>query len=82
MPTPRIGEAVVRVRAVAINHVDLDVRAGTARIPLTFLQILGREFAGEFAAIGDSARRSGNSYALFRERSIDRRTGESSIATQ
>ncbi len=55
MPTPGIGEAVVRVRAVGINHVDLDVRAGTARIPLTFPHILGREFAGEVAAIGDPA---------------------------
>ena len=54
-PTPGVGEAVVRVRAVGINHVDLDVRAGTSRIPLTFPHILGREFAGEIAAIGDPA---------------------------
>lgn len=54
-PTPGVGEAVVRVRAVGINHVDLDVRAGTSRIPLTFPHILGREFAGEVAAIGDQA---------------------------
>ena len=53
MPTPASGEAVVRVRAVGVNHVDLDVRAGTARIPLSFPHILGREFAGEVAAIGD-----------------------------
>ena len=52
-PTPGVGEAVVRVRAVGINHVDLDVRAGTSRIPLSFPHILGREFAGEVAAIGD-----------------------------
>ncbi|MFN0300369.1 MAG: zinc-binding dehydrogenase [Burkholderiales bacterium] len=54
-PTPGVGEAVVRVRAVGINHVDLDVRAGTSRIPLSFPHILGREFAGEVAAIGDAA---------------------------
>ena len=54
-PTPGVGEAVVRVRAVGINHVDLDVRAGTSRIPLSFPHILGREFAGEVAAIGDPA---------------------------
>ena len=54
-PTPGVGEAVVRVRAVGINHVDLDVRAGTSRIPVTFPHILGREFAGEVAAIGDQA---------------------------
>jgi NADPH:quinone reductase-like Zn-dependent oxidoreductase len=35
--------------------VDLDVRAGTSRIPLSFPHILGREFAGEVAALGDRA---------------------------
>lgn len=54
-PTPEVGEAVVRVRAVGINHVDLDVRAGTSRIPVSFPHILGREFAGEVAALGDRA---------------------------
>ncbi len=54
-PTPEAGEAVVRVRAAGINHVDLDIRAGTSRIPVTFPHILGREFAGEVAAIGDAA---------------------------
>jgi NADPH:quinone reductase-like Zn-dependent oxidoreductase len=52
---PAAGEALVRVRATGINHVDLDVRAGTSRIPLTFPHILGREFAGEIAALGGSA---------------------------
>ena len=54
-PAPGVGEAVVRVRAGGINHVDLDARAGTSRIPLTFPHILGREFAGEVAAIGGEA---------------------------
>jgi NADPH:quinone reductase-like Zn-dependent oxidoreductase len=50
-PAPKAGEALVRVRAVGINHVDLDHRAGTSRIPVTFPHILGREFAGEVAAL-------------------------------
>jgi NADPH:quinone reductase-like Zn-dependent oxidoreductase len=54
-PTPGAGEALVRVRAVGINHVDLDVRAGTSRIPLAFPHILGREFSGEIAAVADQA---------------------------
>ena len=54
-PAPGPDEAVVRVRAVGINHVDLDVRAGTSRIPLSFPHILGREFAGEVAALGGKA---------------------------
>ena len=31
-PIPGPGEALVRVRATGVNHVDLDVRAGTARV--------------------------------------------------
>jgi len=54
-PSPGAGEAVVRVRAVGINHVDLDHRAGTSRIPVVFPHILGREFAGEIAALGGKA---------------------------
>lgn len=54
-PTPGPGEALVRVRAVGVNHVDLDVRAGTARIPMQFPHILGREFAGEVASLGDAS---------------------------
>jgi NADPH:quinone reductase-like Zn-dependent oxidoreductase len=54
-PTPGAGEALVRVHAVGINHVDVDHRAGTSRIPVTFPHILGREFAGEVAALGDKA---------------------------
>jgi hypothetical protein len=30
-PVPKAGEALVRVRATGINHVDLDHRAGTSR---------------------------------------------------
>lgn len=63
MPTPRDGEALVRVRAVGVNHVDLDIRAGTSRIPVTFPHILGRESAGEIAAIGRSgASHSGDTF--------------------
>lgn len=54
-PTPGHGEALVRVRAVGVNHVDLDVRAGTARVPIQFPHILGREFAGEVASVGDAS---------------------------
>lgn len=54
-PVPQAGEALVRVRAVGINHVDLDHRAGTSRIPVTFPHILGREFAGEIAGLNGDA---------------------------
>lgn len=54
-PVPKAGEALVRVRAVGINHVDLDHRAGTSRIPVRFPHILGREFAGEVAALNGAS---------------------------
>lgn len=54
-PVPRAGEALVRVGAVGLNHVDLDMRAGTSRMPLALPHILGREFAGEVAALGAGA---------------------------
>ena len=54
-PVAGPGEALVRVRAVGVNHVDLDMRAGTARVPIQFPHILGREFAGEVAALGDAS---------------------------
>lgn len=51
VPVPGPGEALVRVRATGVNHVDIDVRAGTSRVPIRFPHILGREFAGEVAAL-------------------------------
>ncbi|HWI35327.1 MAG TPA: alcohol dehydrogenase catalytic domain-containing protein, partial [Burkholderiales bacterium] len=54
-PAPKPGEALIRVRAVGINHVDLDHRAGTSRIPVKFPHILGREFAGEVAGLNGAS---------------------------
>lgn len=51
-PLPGEGEVLIRVRSVGVNHFDLDIRAGTSRIPLDFPHILGMELAGEIAAIG------------------------------
>ena len=53
-PEPEPGEALVRVRAVGVNHVDLDIREGVSRFPISFPHILGIEFVGEVAAILDS----------------------------
>jgi NADPH:quinone reductase-like Zn-dependent oxidoreductase len=54
-PVPGPDQALVRVRATGVNHVDIDVRAGTSRVPIRFPHILGREFAGEIAALGGPA---------------------------
>lgn len=46
-PVARPGEVVVRVLACGVNHVDLDVRAGTSRFRIDLPRILGREISGE-----------------------------------
>ena len=51
-PVAGPGEVVVRVRACAINHVDIDIRNGSSRIPLTLPHILGMEFGGEIVELG------------------------------
>ncbi len=51
-PEPGPGEVVVRVQACGVNHLDLDIRAGTSRLPVSLPHILGREVAGEVVALG------------------------------
>lgn len=51
-PIPAAGEAVVRVRACGVNHLDLDLRGGISRVPVVFPHILGMEFSGEVVAVG------------------------------
>jgi NADPH:quinone reductase-like Zn-dependent oxidoreductase len=51
-PEPGPGEGLVRVRACAVNHVDVDMRNGSSRLPLTLPHTLGFEIAGEVAAVG------------------------------
>ena len=52
-PVPRSGEALIRVRACAVNHVDIDMRSGISRLPLELPHILGFEIAGDVEAVGD-----------------------------
>jgi NADPH:quinone reductase-like Zn-dependent oxidoreductase len=56
LPRPSKNEAVVRVRAAGVNHLDLDIRAGRSRLPIRLPHILGMEVAGEIAEIGDAVR--------------------------
>lgn len=53
-PKPAAGEVLIRVRACAVNHIDLDLREGVSRIPLTLPHTVGIEVAGEIAATGDT----------------------------
>jgi NADPH:quinone reductase-like Zn-dependent oxidoreductase len=51
-PVPGANEVLVRVRAVALNHLDLFVREGIPGINLTFPHIGGCDIAGEIEALG------------------------------
>jgi NADPH:quinone reductase-like Zn-dependent oxidoreductase len=50
-PEPRAGEVLVRVRAAALNHLDLWLRRGLP-IDTTMPHIGGSDIAGEVAAVG------------------------------
>lgn len=52
-PAPRAGEALVRVRACGINHLDLWVRRGLPGLRPEMPHILGNDIAGEVVAIGE-----------------------------
>jgi NADPH:quinone reductase-like Zn-dependent oxidoreductase len=53
-PGPR--EVRIRVRAVALNHLDLWVRRGMPHLHLSFPHRLGSDVAGEVDAVGPGAR--------------------------
>jgi NADPH:quinone reductase-like Zn-dependent oxidoreductase len=52
-PRPGPGEVLVRIRASALNHLDVDVRDGTSRFPVQFPHTLGVELAGDVEELGD-----------------------------
>ncbi len=52
-PAPSAGQALVRVRAVALNHIDLWVRGGLPRLRVRFPHTLGADIVGEIASLGE-----------------------------
>lgn len=58
-PVPRADEALVRVRACGINHLDLWVRAGLPGIEPEMPHILGNDIVGEIVAVGGAVRHLG-----------------------
>ncbi len=54
-PTAGPGQALVRVRACAVNPIDTYVRAGTVAMPLPVPFVVGSDLAGEVVAVGPGA---------------------------
>ena len=52
-PQPRSGEVLVRLKAAALNRLDLWVREGWPGIKLEYPHIPGADGAGEVAALGE-----------------------------
>ncbi|MEA2237816.1 MAG: hypothetical protein QOC81_2540 [Thermoanaerobaculia bacterium] len=52
-PLPRLGEAVVRVRAVALNHLDIWLRRGVPGHTFPLPMIPGSEVAGVIESVDD-----------------------------
>jgi NADPH:quinone reductase-like Zn-dependent oxidoreductase len=56
LPEPGPREVRVRVRAVALNHLDVWVRRGLPNLKLAYPHRLGCDIAGELDAVGPGAR--------------------------
>jgi NADPH:quinone reductase-like Zn-dependent oxidoreductase len=59
VPEPKIraNQILVRVRACALNHLDLFVRAGIPGMKFAMPHILGSDIAGEVVAVGELCER-------------------------
>jgi NADPH:quinone reductase len=56
-PEPGPGQVLVRVRATALNPIDLYIRSGVVAMPMSFPFISGADFAGTVEAVGPGATR-------------------------
>jgi NADPH:quinone reductase-like Zn-dependent oxidoreductase len=55
-PVARAGEVIVRVRACALNHLDLWVRRGIPGLTFPMPHIPGSDIAGEIASVGEGVK--------------------------
>ena len=63
-PVVREGEVLVRIRACALNHLDLWQRRGMERVRIPFPHISGADVAGELVEPGTSGLASGTRVML------------------
>jgi NADPH:quinone reductase-like Zn-dependent oxidoreductase len=71
-PEPRPGEAIVRVRACALNHLDLWNRRGMERVRFALPHILGADLAGEIVSTADGSMAPGRRVMVQPGRSCGR----------
>jgi NADPH2:quinone reductase len=56
-PQPKSGEVLVRIKAAALNPIDVYLRAGTINMPLPKPFVTGTDLAGTVEALGPGATR-------------------------
>ncbi|MDH4064906.1 MAG: zinc-binding dehydrogenase [Acidobacteriota bacterium] len=59
VPEPRTGEALVRVKAVSLNHLDLWQRRGLERVRIPFPHVSGADVSGVIEAAPDGSMAAG-----------------------
>lgn len=59
LPAPGPDEVLIEVLAVAVNHLDVDLRSGVARMPLRLPHVLGREIVGVVVEVGHDVHEHG-----------------------
>lgn len=52
-PKPGPGQVTVDIKACGLNHLDVDVREGISRFPVTLPHSLGIEVAGDISEVGE-----------------------------
>src|SRR5947208_1271645 len=57
VPVPGPGQILVRVRASALNPIDLYIRSGMVAMPMGFPHVIGADFAGTVEGLGPGATR-------------------------
>ena len=85
VPDPKINanQILVRVRACALNHLDLFVRAGIPGMKFAMPHILGCDIAGEVVETGSHAallQEKGLYYAMWRQQIGERKEQKKEVA--
>lgn len=56
-PIPAAGQVLIKVGAVAVNPIDIDIRSGAIPMPLHFPYVVGSDLAGTVTMLGIGVRR-------------------------